>query len=103
MTEEVFEILRLQDERLRNIEILLSQSKNVLNMDEVATFTGLSKSYIYKLTCYGKIPYYKQAKHNYFDRGEIEDWLKSNRFQTCDDYNVQVKTDPKYNKKGGKG
>ncbi len=64
-------------ERLEN-QILCTQ-KTVLNIGEVCTLTGLSKSSIYKLTMNGKIPHYKQAKHLYFDRIEIEAWLKTNR------------------------
>ncbi len=65
------------NERLKNIENLVSYSKTVLNINEVAGLTGLSKSTIYKFTSSGSIPHYKQAKHLYFDRVEIESWLKS--------------------------
>lgn len=64
-------------ERLENL--VLCTQKKILTIDEVCTLTGLSKSTIYKLTMSGKIPHYKQAKHLYFDRSEIEDWLKENR------------------------
>jgi len=64
-------------ERLENH--ILTTQKAVLNIDEVCTLTGLSKSTIYKLTMSGKIPHYKQAKHLYFDRVEVEAWLKENR------------------------
>ncbi len=76
---EILETLKKQDERLNNIENLLSLSKTVLNIDEVSKLTGLSKSTIYKFTHLGKIPFYKQAKHLFFDRMEIENWLKTNR------------------------
>ncbi len=68
-----------QEQRLSNIENLLSSSKTVLNIDEVGLLTGLSKSTIYKFTHLGTIPHYKQAKHLYFDRAEIEAWLKKNK------------------------
>ncbi len=64
-------------DRLENL--VLCTQKKVLNIGEVCTLTGLSKSTIYKLTMSGRIPHYKQAKHLYFDRIEIEDWLKENR------------------------
>lgn len=35
------------DERLKNIESLLLSQKTVLNFDEVAAYTGLSKSYLH--------------------------------------------------------
>ena len=76
---DLLEKLQSQDERLKNIENLLSLSKTVLNIDEVSKLTGLSKSTVYKFTCYGTIPHYKQAKHLFFDRLEIEAWLKENR------------------------
>jgi len=67
-------------QRLDNIELLLKTSKTVLNLDEVCEFTGLSKSYIYKQCMNGgNIPHYKQAKHLYFDRVEIENWLRENQ------------------------
>ena len=55
-------------------------AKNVLDLDDVALLTGLSKSHLYKLTCTHQIPYYKpKGKLVYFDRGEIEAWMKQNR------------------------
>lgn len=75
----VLEFLQRQDKRLKRIEDFLSFSKTILNIDEVSKLTGLSKSTIYKFTHTGTIPHYKQAKHLYFDRLEIENWLKKNR------------------------
>ena len=66
-------------DRLEKIEHLLHSQKDVLNINEVCSLTGLSKSHMYKLTMNGKIPHYKQAKHLYFDKAEIESWLKENR------------------------
>lgn len=77
--ETVLEFLQRQNEKLKSIEKLLSLSKSVLNIDEVSNLTGLSKSTIYKFTHFGTIPHYKQAKHLFFDRLEIESWLKENR------------------------
>lgn len=68
------------EKRFERLEsLVLCTQKRVLTIDEVCTLTGLSKSTIYKLTMSGKIPHYKQAKHLYFDRVEVEDWLKENR------------------------
>lgn len=61
----------------------LLAAKNVLDIDDVALLTGLSKSHIYKLTCNSQIPYYKPTgKHLYFDRAEVEAWMKRNRVNT---------------------
>jgi len=81
------------DERLRNIETLLSSQKTVLNFDEVAAYTGLSKSYLYKLTCSGGIPCYKpQGKHIYFNKPEIDQWLLQNRKVTTREIESQAAT-----------
>ena len=69
--------------RLQNIEELLLTQKTVLKLDEVTLLTGLSKSYLYKLTSTGGIPCYKpQGKHIYFKKTEVEDWLLQNRKST---------------------
>ncbi len=61
----------------------LLAAKNVLCLDDVALLTGLSKSYLYKMTCQKQIPYYRPSgKQIYFDRSEIETWMKQNRVQT---------------------
>lgn len=101
MESIVLETLQRQDERLKNIESLLSLKKNVLNLDEVCTLTGLSKSHIYKLTCYQKIPFYKQSKHCFFDRAEIENWLRENRFKPSDELQKEAATFVTLNRKGG--
>lgn len=37
----------------------LLAAKNVLTIEDVTLLTGLSKSYLYKLTCTKQIPYYR--------------------------------------------
>ena len=68
-------------DRLNKIErYTLLAAKNVLCLDDVAMLTGLSKSHLYKLTCSHQIPHYKpNGKQMYFDRMEIEGWMKQNR------------------------
>lgn len=101
MESIVLELLQKQGEQLANIESLLTLTKSVLNLDEACTLTGLSKSHIYKLTCWQKIPFYKQAKHLYFDRLELESWLKTTRFKTSDELEKDASTFVTLNKKGG--
>ena len=87
------ENLKSIDDRLRNIETLLLSQKTVLNFDEVAAYTGLSKSYLYKLTCSGGIPCYKpQGKHIYFNKQEIDQWLMQNRKATNAELESQAAT-----------
>lgn len=70
-------------ERLRSLE---KAAKTVLNLDECAAYTGLAKSYLYKLTARCKIPHYKPSgKRIYFKRTEIDEWLLRNPVQTDED------------------
>lgn len=90
-------------ERLRNLETLLLTQKTVLNFDEVAAYTGLSKSYLYKLTCTGGIPCYKpQGKHLYFNKQEIDQWLLQNRKATYAEIESEAATFVTLKKGGAK-
>lgn len=65
-------------------KMILAALKPVLTMDEAVIFTGLSKSYLYKLTCRKLIPYYKNKgmKGIYFKREELEAWMTQERVAT---------------------
>ncbi|MDX2442447.1 MAG: helix-turn-helix domain-containing protein [Bacteroidales bacterium] len=99
---KILDQLQKQDERLKNIENLLSLSKTVLNIDEVSKLTGLSKSTIYKFTHKGKIPHYKQAKHLFFDRVEVENWLKAIRGFNSEEIEKQASSYVILNRRGGR-
>ena len=77
----------MTDTVIDEIKTLLSNAciaqKDVLTTNEAVAFTGLSKSYIYKLTMRQEIPHYKPGgKCIYFDRIELEQWMKQNRVST---------------------
>ena len=58
----------------------LLAAKNVLTLEDAALLTGLSKSHLYRLTFTHQIPFYKpNGKQIYFDRIELEAWMKQNR------------------------
>ena len=64
----------------------LLAAKNVLTLEDVSLLTGLSKSHLYKLTCNHQIPHYKpNGKQLYFDRAEIEAWMKQGKVSTVDE------------------
>ena len=68
----------------------LLAAKNVLTLEDTALLTGLSKSHLYRLTCNHDIPHYKRAKMLYFDRAEIENWMKQNRVATRQEIEQQA-------------
>ncbi|MEH6405787.1 MAG: helix-turn-helix domain-containing protein [Leeuwenhoekiella sp.] len=68
------------DERLERIENLLLSSKRVLTLEEACDYTGISRSYLYRLTSKGMIPHSKpNGKLIYFEREELEQWLLQNK------------------------
>lgn len=79
------------EEKLNQILIYsLLASKNVLTLSDTSLLTGLSKSHLYRLTCTHQIPHYKRAKMLYFDRAEIENWMKQNRVATRQEIEQQA-------------
>ncbi len=94
--------LKIIEERLLRIENLLFSQKEVLTMNDVSLLTGKSKSHLYKLTCSGRIPYYRQGKHNYFDRHEIISWLKANRIKSQEEIDQEATSYVTLNKERGK-
>ena len=96
----VLELLERYGKRLTNIESLLTLQKNVLNIDEVSLLTSLSKSTIYKFTHTGMIPHYKQAKHLFFNKEEIEAWLQENRGFDANEIEKKASTYVSLNKEG---
>ena len=87
MTQE--EIDKLAEAIRDNIAIC---HKEVLTLDEAAQYTGMKKSYLYKLTAAKAIPYYKpNGKNCFFRRTELEDWLTTNPVATVADLNGQAR------------
>ena len=67
------------DERLERIENLLLASKKVLSLDETCDYTGISRSYLYKLTAAGAIPHSKpNGKLIFFNIDLLNEWLLKN-------------------------
>ena len=73
----------MEDKLNQILAYSLLAAKKVLTLEDVSLLTGLSKSYLYRLSCTHQIPYYKpNGKQIYFDRAEIESWMKQNRVAT---------------------
>lgn len=76
-------------------------TKEVLTSDEAASYMGISKSYLYKLTMTRQIPHYKpMGKMCYFNRKELENWLQSARVKTSSELEQEAQ-DYCNRKKGG--
>ena len=67
-------------ERLDRIERLLSFQKEILTFDEACDYTGISRSYLYKLTAAREIPHSKpNGKMIFFERSKLNAWLGQNQ------------------------
>ena len=67
-------------DRLYRLEKLLIGQKEVLTFDEACDYTGISRSFLYKLTANGKIPHSKpNGKLLFFEKTKLIDWLLQNK------------------------
>jgi len=54
-------------------------NNKVLTFEQGCEYLGYKKSYVYKLTSAGILPYSKpNGKSIFFDRAKLEDWMLSN-------------------------
>lgn len=59
--------------------------KRVLTFEETIAYTGLSRSYLYKLTSQRKIPHSKpMGKLIFFDKEQLDKWLLSGSVTTAE-------------------
>jgi excisionase family DNA binding protein len=86
-TSEKLQILKQKINDLENkkeINLIPSNEyKEVMNLKDVAKYTGLSTSTIYKKTMNREIPHYKVSKTLFFKFEEIKKWLLSNKVETA--------------------
>jgi len=74
----------------RKLDLLIElqtaeKSDRKLNVDEAATYLGISKSLLYKLTHGKKLTYYKPAKKIYFFESELDEYVKTGRVSTLEE------------------
>jgi excisionase family DNA binding protein len=95
--------LEIKSELQEIKQLTLLGAKQALTMSEAALLTGLSKSHLYKLVCYKKIPYYKSdgGKLTYFDKQELTAWQLQHRVKTVDELETEAATYCVTGKKGG--
>lgn len=67
------------NQRLDRIERLLVANKEVLTFEETCEYTGISRSYLYKLTAAREIPHSKpNGKMIFFEKAKLNTWLLQN-------------------------
>ena len=73
---------------LELIKSLLMGDKKTLTIEEACNYTSYSKSYMYKLTSGQMIPHMKRGKKVFFDKEELDTWLRLNKVR---DISTQAK------------
>lgn len=64
-------------------EILVSQHRAPLSLDEAAAYLKVSKSTLYKLTSENAIPFFRPGgKKILFDKSDLDNWVRSKRVDT---------------------
>lgn len=58
--------------------VLLAQ-KDTLNISDCALYTGYAVQTLYSMVCRKEIPYYKRGRSVFFDKGDIEKWMRGMR------------------------
>ena len=77
--EQERRIAELQ-ERVNRLENLCYAAKEVLNLEEAATFLGIAKSTLYKMTHENHLPYFKPSgKLIFFEKKALLDWVRGAR------------------------
>ncbi|MGG5507159.1 MULTISPECIES: helix-turn-helix transcriptional regulator [unclassified Myroides] len=85
------QIIHQQRELKEAIGLNMIQQKEMLNVQELSDYIGMSTSSIYKLVYNNKIPNYKpNGKILYFDREEINTWLRQNKSQSISQIQQQA-------------
>ena len=78
-------------ERLDRLERLLTANKEVLTFEETCEYTGISRSYLYKLTSSGSIPHSKpNGKMIFFEKKKLVDWLLQNKRKSQQDIEAEA-------------
>ncbi len=86
--------------RLDRLEKLVIANKEVLTFEETCDYTGISRSYLYKLTSSGNIPHSKpNGKMIFFEKKKIVRWLLRNGRRSPQEIQTEASADTMRNVK----
>ena len=67
-------------ERMKAMENILDNGKEILTVEEAAKFMGIARSSLYKMTHEQTIPFYKpNGKMIFFEKSDLLAWVRKNR------------------------
>lgn len=74
-------------ERMKAMENILDNGKEILTVEEAAKFMGIARSSLYKMTSDQLIPFYRpNGKMIYFEKSDLLEWVRQNR----EDSNAEI-------------
>ena len=73
---------KLNEERIGALEGVFLCQKEIFNFDEAAAYLSMSKSTLYKLTAKKEIPHYKPNRFVFFERNELDNWIRAAAVKT---------------------
>lgn len=83
---------QLSEKLDRISELTLISSKNVLDLQEAALFTGFSIGHLYRLTSGRQIPHFKKFRRLFFKKSELEEWLLERKVLTEEEIDEKATT-----------
>ena len=69
-------------ERVDALENIFLCQKEIFNFDEAAAYLNMSKSTLYKLTSRKEIPHYKPNRFVFFEKSELDKWIRASVVKT---------------------
>lgn len=86
------------EERIDALEDIFLCQKEIFNFDEAAAYLSMSKSTLYKLTSKKEIPHYKPNRFVFFEKAELDKWIRAAAVRTeeqlCDQVNAYTMNKP---------
>lgn len=71
----------------------LTPDGDFLTVSEVSQMLRISKGAVYNMTSTRQIPFFKKCGRVYFDRNEIDEWIRQDRFKTIKQLQAEVEMD----------
>jgi excisionase family DNA binding protein len=79
--------------QLCSLQRAMAGTKEVMTLQDVAAYTGLSLSYLYKLTMTGILPHAKpNGKQIFVSKKELDKWLLSNGRKDAEQLDIDAAT-----------
>lgn len=102
MREVLTDAMLRMDERITTLEERMCffessgaiLQKSHMNAEEVARYLGYTRCAIYNLTRRKQIPFHKIRRHIFFDKQEIDEWIRKKRPTKWDELGVTPESIP---------